>query len=156
MNNMRTIKVKRVARKDTYTIGRIFCDDRKMCDSIEDKDRGLSDSMTVEQIQKIKVYGETAIPTGTYEIIMGDSPKFRNRAWFKKYGMVPRVQNVKGFQGVLIHPFNTAEESYGCIGPGQNKVVGKVVNSTAAYYKLMDEFFMPAYRSGDTIQLIVE
>lgn len=153
---MRTIKVKRVARKPSYTIGRIYCDGSRFCDSIEDQDRGLDDSMTLEQIQKVKVYGETAIPTGTYRIILGDSPKFRNRAWFKKYGVVPRVQDVKGFDGVLIHPFNTAEESLGCIGPGENKVVGKVINSTKAYYRLMDEFFIPAWKAGDQIQLVVE
>ncbi len=152
----RTIRLKRIARKQTYTIGRIFCDGKRMCDSIEDRDRGLKDSMSVEQILKIKVYGETAIPTGTYPILMGDSPKFRNRTWFKKYGMVPRVQNVKGYLGVLIHPLNTAQDSLGCIGPGENKVVGKVINSTKAYYKLMDQFFMPAYYAGDDIQLIVE
>ncbi len=153
---MRTIKIKRVARKETYTIGRIYCDGKRKCDSIEDRDRGLDDSMSVEEILKIKVHGETAIPTGTYPILMGDSPKFRNRAWFKKYGMVPRVQNVKGYLGVLIHPMNTAEDSEGCIGPGENKVVGKVIHSTKAYYRLMDEFFMPAYKAGEDMQLVVE
>ena len=153
---MRTIKVKRIAPRETYTIGRIYCDGSKFCDSVEDKDRGLTDSMSVEEIQRIKVPGQTAIPKGTYRIILGTSNKFKNRAWYKKYNLVPRVQNVKGFDGILIHPLNTAEDSLGCIGPGENKVVGKVINSTKAYYRLMDEFFLPAYRAGDQIQLIVE
>jgi len=47
------------------------------------------------------------------------SPKFRNRSWAKPYnGKIPRLLNVPGYDGVLIHPFNTAEESLGCVGVG--------------------------------------
>ena len=69
-----------------------------------------------------KVYAETAIPYGTYNVVVDYSPKFKRE--------LPRLQNVKHFEGILIHRGNTAEDSAGCILVGENKVKGKVINST--------------------------
>lgn len=77
--------------------------------------------MSVEQIKKSKVYGETAIPTGTYSVTYTYSTRF------KKY--MPLINNVKGFDGIRIHSGNTAKDTLGCIIVGDNKVVGKVINS---------------------------
>lgn len=130
----------RVYKGQSYTIGKLYVDGQYICDTIEDADRGLSDSMSLEEIQKNKKYGITAIPTGCYKVIMNVvSPKFKNRSWAKPYGgKLPRLQNVKGFDGVLIHVGNTAEDSLGCILVGENKVKGQVINSTATFHKLMD------------------
>jgi len=49
--------VKRIAKKNSYTIGQLFVNGTKVCDTLEDKDRGLTSSMSVEQIKKLKVYG---------------------------------------------------------------------------------------------------
>lgn len=133
------ILVKRIAKLPTYTIGRLSIDGKLICDTIEDRDRGLSQDMPLSEIKKKKVYGETAIPTGTYKVTLNVvSPKFKNRAWAKPYGgKVPRLLDVPGYEGILIHPFNTAEESLGCIGPGENTVKGKVLNSTVTFHKIM-------------------
>ena len=133
------ILVKRIAKQPTYTIGKIYIDGAYISDCIEDKDRGLTQDMPLSEIREKKVYGETAIPTGTYNVTMNVvSPKFKDRSWAKPYGgKIPRLLNVPGYEGVLIHPFNTAEESLGCIGPGENKVKGKVINSTIAFKKIM-------------------
>lgn len=95
--------------------------------------------MTPEYISKVKIYGETAIPTGTYKISKNIvSQKFRERSWAKPYnGKIPRLQNVPGYSGVLIHPGNTANDSLGCILVGENKIKGKVVNSQNTFHKLM-------------------
>lgn len=145
-------------KKDTYTIGVLYVDGVRFCDTIEDKDRGLDASMPVNKIKKLKVYGKTAIPTGTYKIDMDTiSPKFRFRQWAKPYGgIVPRLLAVPCYSGVLIHPFNTAEDSLGCIGPGQNKVKGKVVNSTVTFTKLMDEHLVPAHQRGEDIYITIK
>lgn len=132
--------LKRIAKRDTYTIGRLFIDGIQFCDTLEDPDRGLNQSMSLEEIKKKKVYGETAIPTGTYEITMNTvSPKFKDRSWAKSWkGKLPRLLNVPGFDGILIHVLNRAQESLGCIGVGQNKVVGQIINSTSTFNKLME------------------
>lgn len=133
------IFLKRIYKCSTYTIGKIYIDGNYICDSIEDCDRNLNQNMPLEEIKKKKVYGETAIPTGTYKVVMNVvSPKFQNRSWAKPYGgKIPRFLNVPGFDGVLLHPGNTAQDSLGCVLPGENKVKGKVVNSTIAFNKIM-------------------
>ena len=138
---MLKLTLKRAYRGAKYTVGKLYINGKYFCDTMEDVDRGLSDSMTEAEVAKKKVYGETAIPLGTYRIDMNTvSPKFKNRAWATPYGgKVPRLVNVKGFQGVLIHPLNTAADSLGCIGVGENKVKGKIINSTKWFHALMAE-----------------
>lgn len=133
------ILLKRIAKKEKYTIGNLYIDGKFICNTLEDSDRNLTDSMSQEDINKIKVYGQTAIPTGTYKVDMNTiSPKFKNRAWAKPYeGRIPRLLNVKGFEGILIHCGNSAQDSLGCILVGENRVKGKVINSTATFSKLM-------------------
>lgn len=138
------IVVERVFTNNSYTIGHLYLAEEDgsksfICDTIEDTDRGLDDSMSVDEITSKKVYGKTAIPCGTYDIAMNVvSPKFKSRSWAKPYdGKLPRLQNVKGFEGVLIHVGNKAEDSLGCILVGENKVKGQVINSTKNFNKLM-------------------
>jgi hypothetical protein len=141
----------------SYTIGRLYANSIIVSDTIEDRDRGLTDSMPLTQIKAKKIYGETAIPKGTYTVVGTVSPKFKNRVWAKKYnGIVPEIIGVKGFSGIRIHPANTAAELLGCIAPGQNKVKGKVINSTTAFYKFMDTWFMPALKNKLPITITIE
>ena len=92
------------------------------------------------KIAKVKVYGKTAIPTGTYVVDMNTvSPKFGKRSWAQPYGgKVPRLQDVPGYEGVLIHPGNTADDTSGCILVGRNKVKGQVVESQDTFHSLMN------------------
>lgn len=123
------LKVKRIAKRDTYTIGKLYVDGEYFCDTIEDRCRDLNDSMSVEEIKKIKVYGETAIPTGRYRVTLSYSVKFKK--------MLPEILNVKGFAGIRIHSGNTAKDSLGCILVGKNTVVGQVTSSRATFDRLM-------------------
>lgn len=133
------ILVRRIAKRPTYTIGRMYIDGKYVCDTLEDTDRGLKQSMPLEEIKKKKIYGKTAIPTGTYKVTMNVvSPKFKNKTWAKPYGgKIPRLLDVPEYEGVLIHPGNSDSETYGCILPGINSVVGKVMNSQATFKKVM-------------------
>lgn len=106
---------------ESYTIGSLSIDGKKFCDTLEDKVRDLNKNGVFDGDEK-KVYGETAIPYGAYDVVVDYSPKFKRE--------LPRLQNVRHFEGVLIHRGNTAEDSAGCILVGENKVKGKVINST--------------------------
>ena len=133
------ILVKRIAKKSKYTIGKMYIDGQYICDTLEDADRGLNQNMSLEEIKNKKVYGETAVPTGTYKVDMNTvSPKFKSRTWAKPYGgKLPRLVLVPGYDGVLIHPGNKAEDTLGCILVGENKAVGQVLNSQVTFKKVM-------------------
>lgn len=151
------LRLKRIACKTLYTIGKLYIDGSYFCDTIEDRDRGLDDSMTAEKIKSVKVAKETAIPTGTYNVTMNvQSPKFKNKAQYAFCkGYLPRLLNVKGFDGILIHIGNTQKDSAGCILVGENKVVGKVINSTATFKKLY-AVLDAANKKGEKISIAIE
>ena len=152
--------IKRLYRKDSYTIGKLYIDGVFFCDTLEDKDRGLTQDMSIEEIEKIKVYGKTAIPLGTYELTMSiKSPKFSN---FKKYkwakicdGYIPRLLNVKGFDGILMHVANKATDIEGCIAIGENKAKGQVLNSTATFNKLIP-ILTEAFDNNEYVEITIE
>lgn len=126
-----------------YTIGHLYINGKYFCDTLEDTDRGLNQNMSLEEIKKIKIKHETAIPTGTYKVDMNTvSPKYSNFVrypYVKPYGgKMPRIQNIKGYEGVLIHAGNTKDHTSGCILVGENKVKGRVINSQLTWKKLMD------------------
>lgn len=149
--------LRRIFKGPRYTIGKLFINGVYECDTLEDQDRGLTSQMSFEEIKAKKVYGVTAIPTGTYSINMTTvSPKFKDRAWAKPYkGILPRLENVKGYEGVLIHVGNKAEDTLGCILVGENKVKGQVINSTATFYELMT-VLLKAQSAGEVIELTIE
>ena len=151
------LTLKRIARRDKYTIGRLYVDGVRFCDTLEDTDRGLASTMTLGEINRRKVYGMTAIPTGTYDVLMTYSPKFASKSWAKPYnGRLPLLNNVQGFSGVRIHPGNTAADTQGCILVGQNTVVGKVTQSADTFAKLMKNHIVPALNRRDKIRIVVQ
>lgn len=151
------IVIDRKWKKDTYTIGNLYINGVLFSNTLEDRDRGLTSAMTLEEISKKKVYGQTAIPTGTYEIKMTYSNKFATRVWGKMYkGYVPQLMNVKGYSGVRIHPMNTAADTYGCLGVGKNSAKGMITNSTAYYYKLIDDYINPALKKGEKVMITIK
>ena len=112
------ILLQRHALKAGYTIGRMEINGRYFCDTLEDTDRGLRESMTEDEIAALKVKGATAIPTGTYRIDMQTrSPHFGR--------VLPRLVSVKGYAGVLIHSGNTAADTEGCILVGEKPRTGQ-------------------------------
>lgn len=132
--------LKRIAKMEKYTIGKLYIDGEYFADTLEDTDRGLSSDMSLDEIKKIKIKGKTAIPTGTYKINMGIiSPKFKNRSWAKPYnGKIPRLENVPGYEGVLVHPGSYPEDTQGCLLVGKNTVKGMVTSSQITFKALME------------------
>lgn len=132
--------LKRIALRDTYTIGRLYIDGVYFCDTLEDKVRDLNKNGKFDNGEK-KVYSETAIPYGTYKVDINTvSPRFKNRVWAKPYGgKIPRLLNVNSFEGVLIHPGTTSKDTSGCLLVGRNKIVGKLTQSQNTFHKLMSK-----------------
>lgn len=130
--------LKRITFTDTCTLGNLFVNGKYFCDTIEDKDRGLDNSMSLEDIKSKKIYGKTAIPKGEYEITLDIvSPKFKDREWAKFCnGKLPRLLNVKGYDGVLIHVGNTSEDTLGCILVGKISDTNTILNSTVTFKQL--------------------
>jgi len=126
------MQLKRIAKRDNYTIGKLYIDGEYFCDTLEDRARDLT--------KEAKVYGKTAIPEGTYEVTLRvQSPRFsQKRQYDFCKGYLPRLLNVPSFQGVLIHCGNTAEDTDGCILVGKNTVKGMVTDSTATFRKLYE------------------
>jgi hypothetical protein len=135
------IRIDRIAKKSTYTIGKLYLNGVYFCDTLEDTDRELTQGMPLQKIKDLKIKGATAIPKGKYKVTMNVvSPKFSKRATYQFcQGKLPRLLNVDGYEGVLIHIGNTAKDTEGCILVGQNKVVGQVINSTVTFKKLYAE-----------------
>lgn len=132
------LELRRIARKDTYTIGRLYVDGVRFCDTIEDKDRGLSQALPESANRAKKRAGITAIPTGRYRVTLAvKSPKFSKKAQYDFCkGFLPRLINVPCFEGVLIHIGNTAKDTEGCILVGKNTKVGKVLESGVTFRAL--------------------
>lgn len=118
----------RIANRPTYCIGKLYIDGVWFCDTIEDTDRGLDNSMSVDEILKKKIKGETAIPTGVYKIEITYSPKYKR--------MMPLLIGVKGYSGVRIHSGNTSKDTEGCLLVGRNTKVGMVTDSRNTYQRL--------------------
>lgn len=138
------ILVERKWKKDNYTIGNLYINGKWFSNTLEDKDRGLKDSMSLTEIKAIKKPKITAIPTGTYEVTLNVvSPKFSKYPFYNSIngGRVPRLLNVKGFEGILIHVMDGpkgAELSEGCIGVGRNLIKGGLLQGKEYYKKLYD------------------
>ena len=123
------IRVKRIARKDGYTIGKMYINGAYFCDTLEDTDRGLKSTMSEEEILSKKRKGVTAIPIGEYDVILTFSPKFKR--------VLPLLLNVPGYQYIRVHHGNLPSSTDGCLLVGENKVKGQIINSRATLERLM-------------------
>jgi hypothetical protein len=113
---------------DKSTISPLFVDGEQFCYILEDADRHL------EEYPEAKVYGQTAVPRGTYKIILDFSSRFQR--------ILPRLLDVPGFEGVRIHPGNTGKDTEGCLLPGFTMAldwVGPSVPAFTALFQRMEE-----------------
>lgn len=105
-------------KRDTYTskttIGKLYVNDLFICDTLEDVCRDLNKDGDLKDSGESKVYGETAIPSGIYKMIINISPRFKK--------LLPRLIGVEGFDGVLIHTGNIPADTHGCILVGTRGV----------------------------------
>lgn len=152
------VLVYRKYKKPDYTVGRMSIDGTFICNTMEDVDRGLDDGMQDWMIKNKKIPNVTAIPTGRYKIDMDTvSPKFSKYPFYMEVcqGKLPRIKNVRGFDGILIHCGVDHSNSSGCILVGMNTIKGKLTDSKEIFkkvYTLMKE----AHDNGETIYITIE
>lgn len=116
------LELRRFENGKTYTEGSLSTGGVRLCNIIEPADRGLTSDMELAEIRKRKVAGRTAIPTGTYKIVLSMSPTFKR--------VLPLLCGTKGFAGVRIHRGNTSKDSRACLLPGDHYKTNFVTNST--------------------------
>ena len=110
------ITIKRLHKTDTSTIGELLVD-------------GLFECYTLEDIERpVKIKAETAIPRGTYKVIINQSNRFKR--------LMPLLLNVPNFEGVRIHAGNTNHDTEGCILVGRTRSKDFIGQSRKAYEKL--------------------
>jgi len=151
------LELERKWPKATYTIGRLYVDGVFFCNTLEDRDRGLKQSDNLDYIKTRKVYGETAIPKGAYLVDMNvTSPKYAAVTWYYQLckGKMPRLRDVPGFDGILVHPGNTALDTLGCILVGKNTKVGQLTESKATFKALYKEMKKASDR-GEEITITI-
>ena len=140
--------VDRKWKNQNYTISNLTIDGKWFCNVLEDADRELDNSMSLDKIMELKKPSITAIPRGTYEITLDiTSPKYCTNPFYKQVcnGKVPRLLNVKGFEGILIHVgegYNGKDLTSGCLLVGMNTIKGGLTRSKECFkelYKLLKD-----------------
>lgn len=129
------LTLKRLELSSQSTIGRLAIDGEDCCWTLEDVVR-----------YGPKVPGQTAIPAGTYRVIVTPSPRFKRP--------LPLLLDVPGFDGVRIHPGNTAEQTEGCILVGMKRDKDIVLESRIAFDKLF-QLLDGAATAGDQISITI-
>ena len=130
------IVVKRTFKGKNYTIGKLYINGDYFCDTLEDVVRPIEE----------KVYGKTAIPEGTYTIVLTMSNRFKK--------ILPLLLQVPKFEGVRIHSGNTAADTEGCILVGKNTEKGKVLESRAVFAQLMKRLESVENKENITIEIL--
>ncbi len=134
----------RIAKRKEYTIGRLSIDGTFFCDTLEPTWRDYEHGA-------YKVKGRSAIPEGRYAVVISYSPKFKQ--WLPLLLGGPEFN--KRWQGIRIHAGNSARDTQGCILVGENKQVGRVLNSRKWLYELK-HCIVEAKDRGEVVWLTIQ
>ena len=149
----------RIAKRKGYTIGHLYIKDssesdtsaslqgdwgRPFCDTLEPTWRDYEHGA-------YKIKGKSAIPEGRYAVVISFSPKFK--AWLPLLLGGPEFN--RKWKGIRIHAGNTAKDTQGCILVGENKEVGKVLNSRKWLYELKHHI-VEAKDRGEAVWLTIK
>lgn len=134
------LRLIRHAPSGLATIGRLWLDGTAQCWTLEDEDRHLETGGT-------KLPGQTAIPLGTYQVVIDHSPKFKRD--------MLHVLGVPQFEGVRIHAGNGVADTDGCILVGAGIRNGVMVRSRVALLALESKV-RGALADSETVMLTIE
>ena len=126
------IKVKRLHRSDKSTIGELYINGKFECYTLEDVERD------------VKIDGKTAIPKGTYKVIINQSNRFKR--------LLPLLLDVPNYAGVRIHSGNVATQTDGCLLVGKTRSLDFVGSSREAFTKLFEKMLLEKKEITITIE----
>jgi hypothetical protein len=142
------------------SIGKLYVDGVFLCYILEPFDRGLSEDMPLVEIQQKKVFAHTAVPTGIYPLTLISGEPIVNRfPWIRKYYpegnfFVPELQNVIGFDAILLHPGNYPKDTEGCSLVGMSIAGADFIGDTPdAFVKLQQVCFDAIKAGGVTYEI---
>lgn len=119
------LRLERVIKTDTYTIGNLYIDDEFFCNTLEDTCRIVNNDCSM------KIYGKTAIPEGIYDIEM---------LWWEKHkNHYPHIKDVPCFEGILIHGGTTVEDTEGCLLIGEQLQQEGTLGNCRVYQDLLND-----------------
>lgn len=122
-----------------YCIGSLYVDVGYICDTLERPSYSLSVDTPIDRICLVKRTHQCCIPYGTYTLLTSvKSQKFGSRMFYDMTcgGRLPRLKNVPGWEGVLIHCGNEVSDTAGCILVGKHAGPGRLVKSQKAFIDL--------------------
>jgi hypothetical protein len=127
------------ANPDKATLGRVYVDAKEICYSLEDPVREVFG----HPVSSWKIKGKTAIPVGTYKVILSHSPRFKKE--------LPEVLGVLGFSKIRIHGGNDEGDTEGCILVAEKRISDERIQGSKS------DFFVDLLRkSGGKAILRVE
>lgn len=136
------ITVTRKVFTEESTISDLAIDGTFFCYVLEDKVREVKG----KPVNTWKIAGKTAIPSGTYKVIIDYSNRFKRD--------LPHLMNVEGFEGIRIHPGNYAKDTEGCLLLGTGMQKDMVTNSRFAFESFFSKL-QNAVQNGESVVLSI-
>lgn len=130
------IRIVRTEARKSCTLGELYIDDKFKCYALED----------IVRADGVKVYGETAIPMGTYNVVL---------APYKNHGLYPMLENVPMFTGIFIHGVHDEKDTLGCIGTGMTKFPDHLLGGPEAS-RIVREAVTKAIEAGEKVTCTIE
>lgn len=143
------LRLDRIWLSERACEGELFVDGEHFCWTIEDRSRGLAWHMSLAEILRRKVYGQTAIPIGRYRVVLYNSPKHGPDTLL--------LVDVPGFDFIEIHIANRAEELQGCIAVGTDQTTpdDDWVGGSRAALTSLRERIVPRMKAGEACWIVV-
>lgn len=138
------IKLSREVFTDKSTIGQMFIDGKYFCDTLEDKNRDENKNGIFDN-GEVKIYGETAIPYGNYDVTVSYSNAFKRE--------LPLLLNVPHFEGIRIHRGNKPEDTKGCILVGEYKETPNWISNSTPYEIKLTGLIKEAISAGHKVTI---
>jgi hypothetical protein len=130
------LKLVRNPSNEACTIGKLYVNGEFECFILEDVER------------ECKVAGKTAIPAGKYKVAITMSPRFKKP--------LPLLYDVPNYSGVRIHPGNDADDTEGCLLPGQTNPTPYTVGSSGKAFEALMKKLRVAEALDETVWIEIQ